>query len=368
MRRENSSMERRVFLSTGLGASVATLMSRPLGALAQSVVDGTRWRAFEVTTRVEIPDAKGPVRVWLPLPLTPDTDYFKNLGQSWTGNAKSARVVREEKYGATMLVAEWEPGEPAPLVEVLTRFATRDRVVDWSKPGDAREDKRVLARYVEPTRLMPTDGIVARTAREITKGQKTDVDKSRALYEWIVDNTFRDPKVRGCGVGDIRAMLESGNLSGKCADLNALYVGLARSVGIPSRDVYGVRVADSAEFKSLGKSGDITRAQHCRAESFLAGYGWVPVDPADVRKVVLEERGGLPLTDPTVQKARVKLFGQWEMNWLAYNYAHEVKLPGSTGDPLGFLMYPQAEVNGERRDSLDPDAFRYRITSKELSA
>src|SRR4029453_2607375 len=188
MRRENSSMERRAFLSTGLGASVATLMSRPLGALAQSVADGTRWRAFEVTTRVDIPDAKGPVRVWLPLPLTPDTDYFKNLGQSWNGNAKSARVVREEKYGATMLVAEWEPGEPAPLVEVLTRFATRDRVVDWSKPGDAREDKRVLARYVEPTRLMPTDGIVARTAREITKGQKTDVDKSRALYEWIVDN------------------------------------------------------------------------------------------------------------------------------------------------------------------------------------
>ena len=360
-------MERRAFLSTGMGASVATLMSRPLGALAQSVTDGTRWRAFEVTTRVEIPDAKGPVRVWLPLPLTPDTDYFKNLGQSWTGNAKSARVVREEKYGATMLVAEWEPGTAAPAVEVITRFATRDRAVDWSKPGDVGEDKRTLARYVEPTRLMPTDGIVARTARDITRGQKTDVDKARALYEWIVDNTLRDPKVRGCGVGDIRAMLESGNLRGKCADLNALYVGLARSVGIPSRDVYGVRVADSAEFKSLGASGTITRAQHCRAESFLKGYGWVAVDPADVRKVVLEERGGLPLSDPTVQKARAKLFGQWEMNWLAYNYAHDVKLPGSTEKPVPFLMYPQAEVNGERRDSLDPDGFSYRLTSKELS-
>ena len=361
-------MERRVFLTTGLGVSAAALMSRPLGALGQSPDNGTRWRAFEVTTRAEIVDPRGPVRVWIPLPLTPDTDYFKNLGQSWTGNAKSARMVLEEKYGAAMLVAEWEPGEAGPAVEVVTRFATRNRAVDWSKPGDAREDKRLLARYLEPTRLMPTDGIVARTAREITRGQKTDRDKSRALYGWIVDNTFRDPKVRGCGVGDIRAMLESGNLSGKCADLNALYVGLARSVGIPSRDVYGVRVADSAEFKSLGKSGDITRAQHCRAESYLTGFGWVAVDPADVRKVVLEERGGLPLTDPAVQRARAKLFGQWEMNWLAYNYAHDVKLPGSVGEPVGFLMYPQAEVNGERRDSLDPDGFRYRLTSKELSA
>ncbi|HKZ06765.1 MAG TPA: transglutaminase-like domain-containing protein [Methylomirabilota bacterium] len=361
-------MERRAFLTAGLGLSATTLAARPLAALAQAAPDTTRWRAFEVTTRAEIVDPAGPVRAWIPLALAPDTDYFKNLGRTWTGNPKSARTARDDRYGASILTVEWEPGEPAPVVEVVMRFATRDRAVDLSKPGDAREDKRVLARYLEPTRLMPTDGIVARTARDITRGRKSDIDKSRAIYEWIVDSTFRDPKVRGCGVGDIRAMLESGNLSGKCADLNALYVGLARAVGIPSRDVYGVRVADSSEFKSLGKSGDITRAQHCRAESFLAGFGWVPVDPADVRKVVLEERGGISLTDPAAQRARAKLFGWWEMNWLAYNYAHDVRLPGSVGDPVGFFMYPQAEVNGERRDSLDPDTFRYRMTAKELSA
>ena len=363
-------MRRRGFLRTGLAASVALAAGTggARRALAQSASEGTRWRAFEVVTRAEILNPTGTVRTWLPLPLTADTDYFKNLGQTWTGNAKVGRVVREDKYGAGIFHAEWEAGATAPVVEVTTRFATRDRAVDLSRPADVREDRRVLARYLEPTRLMPTDGIVQKTAREITKGQKSDLDKARALYEWIVDNTFRDPKVRGCGIGDIRAMLESGNLSGKCADLNALYVGLARSVGIPSRDVYGVRVADSAEFKSLGKSGEITKAQHCRAESYLTGFGWVPVDPADVRKVVLEERGGLPLTDPTVLRARAKLFGQWEMNWLAYNYAHDIKLPGSTGDALGFFMYPQAEVSGERRDSLDPDSFRYKLTARELGA
>ena len=31
-------------------------------------------------------------------------------------------------------------------------------------------------------------------------------------------------------------------------------------------------------------------------------------------------------------------------------------------------MYPQAEVNGARRDSLDPDSFRYKLTAKELVA
>ena len=37
-------------------------------------------------------------------------------------------------------------------------------------------------------------------------GYKNDVDKARAIYEWIVDNTFRDPKVKGCGIGDITTM------------------------------------------------------------------------------------------------------------------------------------------------------------------
>ncbi len=87
--------------------------------------------------------------------------------------------------------------------------------------------------------MLPTDGIVKERATEITRGAKTDLAKARAIYDWIVENTFRDPKTRGCGVGDIRFMLESRDLGGKCADLNALYVGLARAAGLPARDVYG---------------------------------------------------------------------------------------------------------------------------------
>ena len=166
-------------------------------------------------------------------------------------------------------------------------------------------------------------------------------------------------------------MLKTGDLGGKCADLNALYVGLARAVGLPARDVYGIRIAPSRfGYKSLGAGNEVvSKAQHCRAEVFLTGFGWVPVDPADVRKVVLEEPPGhLALNDPKVVAARKTLFGAWEMNWLAYNFAHDIDLPGSSGPRVGFLMYPQAEVDGERLDSLDPDTFKYVITAKEISA
>jgi transglutaminase-like putative cysteine protease len=253
---------------------------------------------------------------------------------------------------------------------VTSQFATRDRAVDLGNPvrgATLNEAERKL--YTAATELIPTDGIVRETADRICAGRTGDLDKARAIYEWIVDNTFRDPQTRGCGIGDIGAMLKLGNLGGKCADLNALYVGLARAAGLPARDVYGLRVAPSKfGYKSLGAGSElVTKAQHCRAEVFLAGFGWVPVDPADVRKVVLEEPPGkLALDDPKVTAVRQALFGAWEMNWLAYNVAHDVKLPGSSEPPIGFLMYPQAEIGGKLIDSLDPDAFKYTITAREI--
>lgn len=364
-------MDRRTFLKTsalaaaGLGSGrIAAAADRPF---APDPAHG--WRVFEVTTRVEPAAAQGAPQVWLPLPSVEDAGWIRPMGNLWQGNAASVQEWRDPAYGARLLHARWDAGEPVPVLEVVSRFATRDRAIDLTRPArPAPLDEAARRLYTQPTALLPTDGIVRQTAQEITRGARSDLDKARAIYEWIVDNTQRNPKTRGCGLGDIRFMLETGDLTGKCADLNALYVGLARAAGLPARDVYGVRVADSQfGYKSLGKSGDITKAQHCRAEVWLADFGWVPVDPADVRKVVLEEKPGLTLQDDVVAAARRKLFGAWEMNWLAYNFAHDLKLPGSAGAPLPFLMYPQGENAAGRFDSLDAAGFVYKITSKEIT-
>ena len=360
-------MDRRVFLkSTAAAAAAASLPWR--NALA---VEG--WRTFEVTTRVELSLPEGESRVWLPLPLGGETDWQRSLDSSWKGNASRVEIARDGKYGVTMLHAEWPAREASPVIELTSRFATRDRAVDPGKPvpGAERLSASEHAFFTAPTELIPTDGIVRRTALGIVKGARTDVEKARAIYEWVVDNTFRDPKVRGCGLGDVKTMLETGNFGGKCGDLNALFVGLARAVGVPARDAYGIRVAASAYgYRSLGVGTPaISRAQHCRADFFAQGIGWVPVDPADVRKVVLEEPPGqLALNDPKVVAARKRLFGSWEMNWLAFNMGHDIALPNSSGRKLAFLMYPNGETGKERLDELDPDAFRYAISARELTA
>jgi transglutaminase-like putative cysteine protease len=365
-------MHRRDFLKAGAAVSLAAaLPSVAYGETAFAPVPGA-WRTFELVTRVEVAQPSGSAQAWVPLPAVDGPDWFRPMGSTWKTNATAASIVRDAKYGAQMLHAQWATGETTPVVEVTSRFATRDRAVDFTAPGNPPglgDETRAL--YTSPSALIPTDGIVAETSGKITTGASGQLAKARAIYAWIVDNTFRDPKVRGCGLGNIKAMLETGNLGGKCADLNALYVGLARAAGLPARDVYGLRVAASRfGYKSLGASTEVvTKAQHCRAEVYLDGFGWVPVDPADVRKVVLEEPpGNLSLDDPKVVAARQTLFGSWEMNWLAYNTAHDVSLPGAQGPELGFLMYPQAEIAGARLDCLDPDNFRYKITATELSA
>jgi transglutaminase-like putative cysteine protease len=232
-------MLRREFLRGG--AALAAAVGLPPGAWAELPFTPRpdSWRKFEVTTRVEIVKPAGKAQAWLPLPAVAEPSWTQPLGNEWTTNAKSAVLIRDPKYGAQMLHVEWADGEGTPVAEVVSRIATRDRAVDLASRGAAAplsDDQRKL--YTASTELMPTDGIVKATGDKIVGWAFSDVEKARRIYEWIVDNTFRDPKTRGCGIGDIASMLKTGDLGGKCADLNALYVGLARAVGLPARDVY----------------------------------------------------------------------------------------------------------------------------------
>jgi transglutaminase-like putative cysteine protease len=361
-------MNRRDVMKAGLAAGALTLAPRLAAAQVDFSPVPKGWRTFVLTTRLEPTFSS---KAWIPLPTLVADDWQRPGATNWTGNAKRAERVRDPQYGAEMLAVEWAADQQNPVIEVSTQVQTQNRTVPLGQGPVAPLGDAERAFNLKATELLPVDGIVKETAEGIVRGKASDLEKARALYDWVVENTFRDAKVRGCGVGNVSWMLRTGNLSGKCADLNALYVAMARSVGLPARDVYGIRVAASAfGYKALGTgSANVTRAQHCRAEVWLSGSGWTPVDPADVRKVVLEEPpANLSLTDLKVIAARKTLLGGWEGNWLAFNTAHDVKLPGSTEPALPFLMYPQAADRQGLIDSLDPDAFKYTITAKEVAA
>lgn len=371
----HGAVARRAFLQTSAAALSASAM--PLAALAQTAAPANRtftptpgaWRSFEVTTRVDIAQAQGATKVWLPIPSV-NSDWQRSLESSYSSNGQARQAV-DGRYGARMLQVEFAAGEAKPFVELTSRIQTQNRAQNLRAQGAvAPADASDLRFWRRATQLLPLDGIVRETALQATQGAKTDVEKARAIFNWVVSNTYREPKVRGCGEGDIKSMLETHNLGGKCADLNALFVGLCRAAGLPARDVYGVRLAPSAfGYRELGgNSASLKAAQHCRAEVYLAGYGWVAMDPADVAKVMRQETTEWikSTAHPLIAPVNQGLFGGWEGNWMAYNNAHDVTLPGSTGAKLGFFMYPVAETAAGRLDSYAPDNFKYQITAREV--
>jgi hypothetical protein len=245
----DSSMQRRDFIKSVAAAGIIGTGGR------RAHTAETGWRQFEITYRINIKDSASDtdVRLWVPVPQDA-LDYQRVLDLSWRSPV-ATHVLWEATSRAPIVSATWTDPKIAREIVITAQVATRDRSGFYP---DASHDE--LAEYLKPTASSPNDGIVLAKAREIVGTRTAPLDKARAIYDWIVDNTFRRAETRGCGLGNIVFMLESGDLGGKCADINSLFVGLARAAGLPARDFFGVRVADSKLTKSLGKSGDITKA------------------------------------------------------------------------------------------------------------
>jgi hypothetical protein len=224
-----SRMHRRDFLRAAGSAAVGLAFSSPEHLVAG--VPG--WRTFEVTTQIAV--LKPPARRVFGAGGARQHDALPEDAREHLHCEGSASETVVDKTGALGVIVAEIPAGKKPELTVTSRVETRDWAVDFSIPGKAPEARAAeLKGFLRPTRLLPTDGIVKQTADEITRTCKTDTDKARAIYEWIVENTYRNPKTIGCGIGDIRFLLESRDLGGKCADLNALYVGLARAAGLPA--------------------------------------------------------------------------------------------------------------------------------------
>ena len=326
-----------------------------------------QWRTYDIRSSIALNKTTGKARVWLPLAQYKDTPWQRSLGHSWQGNFESAGIYRDPVAEMEVFYADWPEGATAPQLHLVSQVATQDRHFDITRRGAAVERNEVLRRCLQATGMMPTDGLVRRTAERAIGRIKDPVAQGKAIYDWVVDNTVYDPRLPGCGLGDIAGMLDSGRLGGKSADIALLFVGLCRSMGIPARPVFGLRVDYSRLFGGLGATGKLAQAQHCRAEFYAPGYGWIPVDPSDVRKSILDEN--LNSGDSKLVVLKKLLFGFWEMNWIGFNAAQDVGLRGTTsGTPLPFLVFPQAATDSGQFDSLDAERFSYSVSASRVES
>ncbi|RME68733.1 MAG: transglutaminase [Nitrospirae bacterium] len=311
-------------------------------------------RKGKVTIQIELnaPEDAKDVRLWLPYPVS---DEFQTITDvHWEGNYKEASVLREPENGLLYLYAKWEGPSSKRYLNFSFKAHAKERAVELRDSGEPIPAD--VKKYLEPEPpYILTDGKIAEIAKKITRGKKTILEKARAVYDWTVENTFRDPKVKGCGLGIVEQTLAK--RGGKCADISTVFVSIARAAGVPARDVFGLRLGKKPE-------QDMTKGYHCWAEFYLPGTGWVPVDPADVRKIMLIKKLCLKEAEPY----RQYYFGRVDEFRIALEWGGRAVnlMPEQKGKPLTYLMYPYAEVDGKPLDFLDPKNFRYKVHFKEL--
>lgn len=322
---------------------------------------------------------KYPLELWNPLPFNSSYQKVKNL--NFSGNYKSFLNTDKNKYNANTFYAKWDKKTKVNILNIDMEVETTFRNISINAIKKASSKNTPIPQYVkiflEETIHIPTKGIVKKLANRITRGLNDRFEKVQAVYHWCTLHTYRDKAVVGCGVGDVSAMIgrdeveylyNNGYYGGKCTDISSLFTSLVRALGIPAREVFGIRLGKSHFSKALGTSknniADISSWQHCRAEYYIPSFGWVPTDPADISKLILKEN--LKYTDKRVQKLNDDYLHSWEMNWMGFNYGRDFDLfPKQKSSPLNMFGYPYAQINKKTLDFYSPKNFQYKIISKE---
>jgi len=312
-------------------------------------------RAGVVTVEVDLSkqDAGKQTKLWIPYAVSDKNQTVGDVKVS--GDYAASGVYTDKVNGTPALYAQWDKDAKSRKLTysfVVEREEIRVRDLSAEEPSWNKAD---YAEYLQPTSMGPVDGEVRKLAESITKGKKTVLAKAKAIYDWTCENMYRDPATVGCGKGDVCSLLKQPG--GKCTDISSVYIALARAAGVPAREVFGVRLGKKAE-------EDITTWQHCWVEFFLPGTGWVPVDPADVRKAMLVEK--LELKDAKTREYRDYFWGGIDAYRFKVALGRDLVLnPPQAGAPLNTFGYPYAEVDGKAVNFYDPKGFGYRILFKE---
>jgi transglutaminase-like putative cysteine protease len=327
-----------VVLAVLLSAAVL-LLPFPRGAYAKE-----RTAVVTVSVHLVSPPPAETVRLWMPYPMSNGDQEVTDIKVD--GNFTRQGVYREGAFGNPILFAEWKNVSGERTMTYAFRVSRKELVTRNFPEKELSYSREEFRKELSPATVVPTGGPVKELAGRITAERATNREKARAIYDWIVDNMRRDPNIKGCGLGEVEGLLSS--LGGKCADIHSVFVALARAAGVPAREVFGIRLPKGAE-------GEMTKAQHCWAEWYLPGYGWVVVDPADVRKAILERK----ITVEEARPLREYYFGAVDDSRIAFGTGRDLRLnPPQAGPPLNYFMYPYAEADGK---PLNEDLFGFNL-------
>lgn len=343
----------RIFSRFGFFSLLILAFSHITAPDVQSAQLKERRAEVKYSVNLNAPAEAKHVRLWIPYPMSDENQEVSDVVIA--GNSTAWGVYKEGAFGNAALYAEWKNTKGPRTLAYTFKILRRERVTRDTPAVELPFSKSEFRKELAAPRLANLEGPVKELTEKIAADKTTNRDKAFEIYNWTVENMFRDPNTKGCGLGEVDTLIRT--LGGKCADIHSVYTALARAVGVPSRELFGIRIPS-------GKEGDMTKAQHCWEEWYSPGYGWVVVDPADVRKAILEKKITLEQAKPL----REYYFGAVDESRIAFGTGRDLILnPPQVGEPLNYFMYPYAEADGK---PLNEDLYGfnlgYKITFREI--
>lgn len=324
-------------------------------------------------------------RVWVPIPTN---DAYQNItGFGYEAPKATTDKITKDSAGNKILYLEWDKTvAPEDRTAKVHYHVSRSQIVSTKMVENGSVDKNAMKAYLSETETSGslTSGVVKETADKIVKdaNAKTVLQKATAIYNWEIHNLYRrevtagDLSFSGCGRGEVEMVLTK-TYGGKCTDLNSTYVALCRSVGVPAREKFGLRLNN-------GSSGNANGNEHCRAEFYLPGTGWVEADPGDTLKAMLKEDGieyggtktANDLPSSRLAELKSKYFGANDNNWVKLASGRDITLdPAQKGKctsgtdwercllnksgTLNNMGYVYGETNDQYMQTYSPSDFGY---------
>ncbi len=322
---------------------------------AQSAPDKQKFsppsRKFRFTyafTVKDIPAGAKLVRVWVPVAHTDEHQTVRLV------NVKSpvqTTMGTESEYGNQILYAEIHNPVQSSVdfsleYEVTRREYSRGDFAQLerkdTKPGVVPAS---MERFVQPDKLIPTDGKIKELAVQVTGSQTGTVAKAKAAYDYLFNTMRYDKTGTGWGRGD--AVWACDSKHGNCTDFHSPFIGMMRADDIPARFDIGFPIPDNKD------SGDIA-GYHCWAEFFARNIGWVPLDISEAWKAK--------------EKADY-FFGSVDANRVQLSTGRDLTLaPKQDGPALNYFVYPYVEIDGKTYEGLSRHFSFADITDQQKTA
>jgi transglutaminase-like putative cysteine protease len=310
-----------------------------LGFAGQAQAQKQRHFLFQYSFTVKNVPPGQRVRVWIPLA---HSDPYQAVSVVAQKGDLELRKTRDREYDNSMLYAEIAKATKSEYQFTVDYDVVRHEHVVLTNGKAVPEVRPVkaahveLARFLEADKLVPVTGLPAQIAAEQTKGDKTQLEKAHAIYEYVFKTMRYDKSGTGWGHGDTLWACDSKR--GNCTDFHSLFISMARSQRIPARFEIGFPIPTDKHNAEIP-------GYHCWSDFYVDSVGWIPVDISEAWKH---------------QEMHDYYFGGHDVNRVQFTVGRDIRLsPAQDGAPLNYFIYPYVEIDGKEYPNVSI-AFSFR--------